>query len=123
MEIATLIACINTTDNGGIETLLPGLDLNSRYSNMINAMVEDELLENKITAPHPNAATFIEAWREYIVLPQEDTEQYATMKKKFINAFGEKWFTEWLIYSYYFVRSATMQQRGWVDNNNRAVGS
>lgn len=119
MEIATYIACFGDYNDQLI--IQPGIDIGSRLNNLMNALVSDELIEAKVT-PHPNVLIFLETWKEYISLPTEDIEKYTLMKKQFINAFGEKWFQEWLFYSYYFVRSATMAQRNWVDNNNREIG-
>jgi len=89
---------------------------------MRNAMVDEEIIDSSISL-HPNVMKFIEIWSTYIVRDKEDTNEYDLMKKSFINAFGETVFQDWLFYSYYFVRTSTMIERGWNDDNNREVGN
>lgn len=89
---------------------------------MVNALVNDGLIETP-SHSHPNFIKFVEVWKDYIVLKTEDTEKYELLKKQFINCFTEKWFFEWLVYSYYFVRTETMRQRNLQDNNLRDAGS
>ena len=124
MELAILISLLNSgleSERPRYTTLVKGLNLQTRFTNLINAFVEDGLTES-VHSFHPNVSKFLELWKDYIQLPTENLDQYETMKKSFINAFGEKWFNEYLFYSYYFVRTQTMNERKYEDSNLRPVG-
>lgn len=97
------------------------MDVKSRIERIIDALISDELIPNRLVLSHPNYFRLLEMWEEYLILDPEDNKKYDALKAKFIECFGGTWFDSWLHETYYFHRTATMEKYGLIDTNEREV--